>query len=293
MKRYLLGILFAFLGAVGFASKGIIIKLAYRLDADWLTVLMFRMLFSVPFYIAVIVWHHRKNTISLTNEQKLKIVILGLLGYYLSSLLDFMGLEYITATLERIVLFVYPTMVVVLAAVYHRKKIGNIQKLAILISYLGILVALGSDFGIQKDVLKGSLLVFSAAFTFACYLVFSEKLIAQIGASLYTAYIMTTAAVGIFLHYFLKNGFYIAPLDAQFYELSVLIALFATVFPSFMVSKGISLIGSGNAAIVASVGPVMTILMAYLFLDEQIGVAQILGTVLVLGGVSLITLSKK
>ena len=286
------GFIITFIGALFFSTKAILVKLAFaNTHADAVTVLALRMFFAVPFYIAIGLFaSNKKSNIYFTKRQWVYILLLGLTGYYVSSLCDFIGLQYITAGLERLILFIYPTLAVVLNAILFRQKINRYQKLAMLLTYLGIGIAFWGEMKIDSSnpqFFIGSLFCFLCAVTFAIYLVGSGKMIAETGATKFTSYAMIAAAGGIFTHYFV-TGRTIHHMDNNLLMYGFLLGIFATVIPTFFMSNGIKKIGSSNAAIISSVGPVSTILQAHFVLGEPITFAQIGGTLLVIVGVLLI-----
>jgi drug/metabolite transporter (DMT)-like permease len=249
------------------------------------------MLFALPFYIVIGLFaSNKKSNVYFTRRQWIYIILLGLTGYYLSSLCDFIGLQYITAGLERLILFIYPTLAVVLNALLFRQRVNGYQKLAMILTYAGIAIAFWGEMKIDSsnpDFFLGSFFCFLCAITFAIYLVGSGKMIAETGATKFTSYAMIAAAGGIFLHYFV-TGRTVHYMDSNLLVYGFLLGIFATVIPTFFMSNGIKKIGSSNAAIISSIGPVSTILQAHFILGERITVAQITGTVLVIIGVLLI-----
>ncbi|RMG20511.1 MAG: DMT family transporter [Bacteroidetes bacterium] len=293
----LLGAGLAFAGAVMFSAKAVFVKLAYQSGIDPLSLLMMRMLISLPFFLGIALYSRkRKGATRLKTPELVQLIAVGMLGYYLASWLDFVGLQYITASLERLVLFVYPTMVVVLASLVFRRPIRREYYLALLITYLGIALAFADklDWGSQKALWIGALWVFGAAFAYACFLIGSEKLIPKVGAVRFTANALTASCAGVILHQLIAiQGLGLEGWPTQVYVLAACIALFSTVIPSFLFSKSIGFIGASKAAIIGSVGPVSTILLAWHFLNEHISLFQILGTALVLVGVGIISLSAK
>jgi drug/metabolite transporter (DMT)-like permease len=287
------GILITLLGAVFFSTKAVIVKLAFNnVRVDAVSLLMVRMLFSLPFYI-VAVWlaGRRKDNVKLTTKQWCYIIGLALFGYYLSSLFDFMGLQFISAGLERLILFLYPTFSVLINAVLFKEKISRLQWIALLLTYAGIAIAYAGELNIEAgnpNFFKGSMLVFLCAVTFAIYTVGSGKMILQVGVTKFTAYAMLASTVGVFAHFILEGRYEILQnRQPEFIWYGLLLAIIATVIPSFLISAGMKRIGSNNVAIISSIGPVSTIIQAHLLLNEPIFAEQIAGTVLVLAGVLL------
>lgn len=252
----------------------------------------------MPFYLLALYLTKEKNSASpLTVKQRWHLLWLGLFGYYLSSFLDFEGLQFISAGLERLILFLYPSFVLVINAFLFKQKVTTIQKLALLLTYAGIGIAYFGEMKVDfsnPDFLLGSILIFLCAITYAIYIVGSGKLIPQIGATRFTTYAMLAATGGIFIHFIIRNNwnvFYSSNSTVWLYGL--LIAVVATVIPSFLISVAMKKIGSNNLAIISSIGPVSTIVQAHFILDEQMFAAQIVGTILVITGVLLIGWKKK
>ena len=215
---------------------------------------------------------------------------MGLFGYYLSSLFDFLGLQYISAGLERLILFLYPSFAVLINALIFKQHITQIQKIALLLTYAGIAWAFWGELRVDvnnPNFLWGSILIFLCSVTFAVYLVGSGKLIPQVGASRFTAYAMLAATVGIFLHFLLSEKISAIDISGSHIWYGIYLALVATVLPTFMIAAGMKQIGSNNVAIISSLGPVSTILQAHFILDEPLFWAQWGGTALVVAGVLL------
>lgn len=282
----------AALAAVGFSAKAILVKLAYLDAVDAVTLLALRMAFSVPFFLAVAVWgQFGQREAALHRRDWLAVLGLGLIGYYLSSLLDFSGLQYISAGLERLILFLFPTMVVALSALLYRTAIRREVLLALLLSYAGIALAVMPDVhsGQGGDRLAwGVALVFASTFTYSIYLIGAGHAIARIGAQRFTAYAMTVACAAVLGQFALTHPLADLQQSGRVYALSFAMAVFSTVLPVFLLSAGIRRIGSGRASLVGAIGPVSTIALAYVFLGEAITPAQIAGSLLVLAGVGVI-----
>jgi drug/metabolite transporter (DMT)-like permease len=282
------------LGAVCFSTKAILVKLAYRDTAvDALTLLAWRMIFSLPFFVGAALFSSSKtDNVKFTTAQWVYIALIGCLGYYVSSLLDFLGLQYVSAGIERLILFIYPTLVLLMSSLIFKEKIRPVQWLALVITYLGLAIAfLGEiDFSSpqKKNFLLGSVLIFICAFTYAAYIVGSGRLIPKVGASKFNSYAMSFASVGVLLHFAFLGNVSLLYLPAPVYVYSFLMAIFSTVIPSYLITAAINRIGSDNAAIVGSVGPISTIVLAYFFLSEQITSWQLVGTALILVGVLVI-----
>lgn len=300
-QQILIGCLFVLLAAFGFSAKSILVKLAYGISPqlDAITLMLLRMAISLPFFLIVALWSNRPSQKTTDRHRMgikdwLIVIVLGFLGYYLSSLLDFEGLAYISAGLERLILYLYPTFVVLLTAVVYRKAINRYQVFALLLSYAGIILVY-ADQRLQASasgLLVGSAFVASSAMTFAIFMVGSGVLIKRIGAMRFTAYSMTVACVITLLHFIFKHGGLILHFPASVYGLAVIMALFSTVLPSFLMNAGIQRIGAGSASIISSAGPIGTLILAFFLLDEIITMKQIAGTVLVLIGVYVVSRAK-
>ncbi|MDO9376415.1 MAG: DMT family transporter [Ferruginibacter sp.] len=291
-RDYLAGFIIAFIGSVLFSTKAIIVKKAFAdTHTDALTLLTLRMVFSLPFFVgAAILANKQKQNVILRPRHWGAIVLLGIFGYYLSSLFDFMGLQYVSAGLERLILFLYPGFVLLINAFVFRQKISRIQKIALGLTYLGIFIAYAGELRLDlgnPNFLLGSVLIFICAITFSIYIVGSGKIIPITGSTKFTAYSMLAATTGIFIHFALAGHYWNMPTGNDFWFYGFLLAIIATVIPSFLVSIGMKKIGSNNLAIVSSIGPVSTIIQAHFILGEPIFAAQVAGTVLVVSGVLL------
>lgn len=274
------------LGAVCFSTKAIFVKLCFRHGVDGITVLMLRMLFALPFYLVITIARKEVRNINHHDVPWGKIILLGLVGYYLASLFDFLGLQYITASLERLILFIYPTIVLVIGAVIFRRKITAPQVIAVILSYGGIALACLEHVQVTGERIGlGVFYIVLSAITYAIYLVFSDDIIKKIGSVTYTCFSMIVSSVVVLLHYFLLYDIHMTGFDWHVYFYSGLMAIISTVIPTFLIVKGISLIGSSNASLVATVGPVATISMSYFILNEPFSGIQALGTILVISGV--------
>ena len=294
----LVGFLIAFIGAVLFSTKAIIVKKAFAdVHVDALTLLTIRMVFSLPFYLvaAFFITANKSNT-KLTGKEWLYIIILGLFGYYLSSLFDFIGLQYISAGLERLILFLYPSFAVLINAFFFKQEIKRIQVWALVITYIGIGIAYFGELQIDTgnpNFYWGSFLIFLCSITYASYIAGSGYVIPKVGASKFTAYALLTSTAGVLLHYMLRGEYNMLQESKDLWWYGVLLALVATVVPTFMLSFALKKIGANNVAIISSVGPVSTIVQAHFVLGEPIFTEQIIGTVLVLIGVLLLSIKPK
>lgn len=287
------GFIITFLGAVFFSTKAIIVKKAFaHTHVDALSLLTLRMIFSLPFYIGIAIFAgNKKNNVKLSGRQWVTIIVLGLFGYYISSFLDFAGLQYVSAGLERLILFLYPSFAVLINAIAFKQKISRIQFLALLLTYSGIVIAYVGELRIDISnpaFLWGSLLIFLCAITYAIYIVGSGKIIPLVGATKFTAYAMLAATAGVFLHFAGRGNYQLLQSGSSLWGYGILLAVLATVIPSFLISNGMKRIGSNNVAIISGIGPVSTIIQAHFILGETIFLEQLAGTILVIAGVLLI-----
>ena len=294
-RKKLAGIIFAFVAAIGFSAKAVMVKLAYIDAVDAITLLALRMAFSLPFFLIVAAMENRnKGNQVLTAKDKFAVVGLGLIGYYLASYLDFLGLQYISAGLERLILFLYPTMVVLISALVFKHRVGRIAWLALLISYAGIALVYLHDMKVlQHDALSGSVLVFASALAYAIYLVGAGHTIARIGATRFTAYVLTVACIACLVQFAVTHSVGELNLSFRVYGLGVAMAVFSTVLPAFLLAAAMRRIGSMHTSMIGSIGPVSTIFLAYVFLGEQVSPMQIMGSMLVLAGVLMISLKSQ
>lgn len=282
------GLVFALLGAVGFSFKAILVKLAYRYAVDAETLLALRMGFSLPFFIAMGVIADRRAAHRLDGRDWLWMAGLGFSGYYLASYLDFLGLRYITAALERLILFLYPTLVIVLSALFLGKPIGRRALVALGLCYVGIGLAVGHDLhvaGEAADVVLGCVLVFGSALSYALYLMGNGEVVGRLGSMRVTAFATTVACVLCIGQFLLLRPLSALVLPWQVYGLGLAMALFSTVAPVWLVSEAIRRLGAGPVSLTGTLGPVITIFLGWLMLDEALGVAQIGGAALVIAGV--------
>jgi drug/metabolite transporter (DMT)-like permease len=285
------GLLLAIGGTALFALKSIFIKLAYAHGVDTTTLLMLRMLLALPFYLGMLVWLLRRpDSVSPLPREWLSLAILSFMGYYLASWLDMEGLQHISAQLERLTLYTYPIMTTLLGWVFLREKITRQIVLALVLTYSGVMVLYSHEATLSgSNVHLGVMLVAMSALTFSCYVVFSKRLIEKLGSLLFTSIAMLASTVFIFAHFAATHSLEtLARLPAPVWGYGVLLAVFSTLIPSFMVSEAITRIGTAKTSIVGTVGPVFTIGLAVLILGEPFGWFHLAGMALVLIGVSLL-----
>ncbi len=288
------GILLVLAGGILFSSKAIFIKLAYAYEVSSISLLGLRMLFSLPLFL-VIGYSRRRRA---SSEEALRggyvaiIAALGLCGYYVASYTDFLGLRYLSAGMERVILFVYPTLVLLIMRVSFGTRIRRIQLIATAVCYLGIAVAFSaSDLRTGSNFWLGAGLVFASALAYAGFVVGNGRLAPRFGSVRFTSIAMTTAALGVLAHVYL-SGSPLLGLELPVYAYGLTLALVCTVLPTYMVSEGIRRIGAGDAAILGAVSPTSTIVLEYVVLGEHINATQGLGACLVVAGVVIIGRSR-
>jgi drug/metabolite transporter (DMT)-like permease len=283
------------LGVLGFSFKAILIKLAYAwAPIDAVSLLALRMIYSAPFFALMAWWASRDRAAApVTRRDWLAILWLGFIGYYLASLVDFMGLQYVTASLERLMLYLYPTLVVLLSAVFFRQRITGRIVLALGLSYAGIVLVFARDLSIAGDphaLWLGGGLVFAGAALYALYLVGAGPVIGRLGSLRFIAWAMLASTVFVLLQFALTRPLsaLAAPLPIQL--LSLTMAIVSTVLPTFLVAEAIRRIGANSTSLVGSLGPVFTIWFGWWLLAEPVHWIQLGGAALVLAGVAMVTL---
>ena len=294
-NSYLFAAILTVIGAILFSTKAVLIKLAYQHPIDSLSLLALRMLFSLPFFVGALLFKKQATTdLPIARTDWLKMAAIGMSGFYCASYLDFIGLQYISASLERMVLYIYPTLVLLISAIAFKQKITKIQYIALALSYIGVAIIFSGKISTvgNSNPLLGAFFVFFAALTYAIFLVGSGQLLPRIGTRRFTAYSMIAAAMAALLHNTIANGFDLLKYPLEIYGIVFFMAVFATVLPTFMIAEGIRIIGANNSSIIGAIGPVSTIVLAYFFLGERLYPMQILGTLFVISGVLLITLNK-
>jgi drug/metabolite transporter (DMT)-like permease len=298
LSRRWVGPLCAVLGVLGFSFKAILIKLAYReYPVDAITLLTLRMLYSAPLFLAMAAWAQRAAHASPTSRADwLRLVWLGCIGYWLASLLDFMGLQYITASLERLVLFLYPTIVVLLSALMLRQPITRRAVAALVLSYGGIAFVFWHDLrftGEAGATLQGGALVFASAILYALYLVQAGGVIARLGSSRFIAWAMIASTVFVVAQFLLTRPLSALAVPGSIHAISLAMAIFSTVLPTWLIAESIRRMGANAASLVGSLGPIFTIGLGAMILGEAVHAIQLAGAALVLGGVLLVTLKPR
>jgi drug/metabolite transporter (DMT)-like permease len=291
-RNRMIGFGLVLLGAFGFSAKAILIKLAYaaNVQIDAITLMALRMLFSLPLFLIVAFWRkHNSESRAMSGKQWLAVIVLGLMGYYIASYLDFWGLQIISAGLERVILFLYPTFVVLFSALFHKRNITFRVGIAVILSYGGmILVFLEQLLLASANIWFGSSLVLASAVVFAIFTMGSGVMTHSIGSTRFTAYTMTVASIAALLHFGIRHGLELTHLSLRIYCLALIMAVFSTVLPAFFMNAGIRRIGASSAAIISTTGPIATLVLAFFVLNEAITVIQLFGTFLVLTGVYVV-----
>jgi len=283
------GLFLAGLGAVAFSGKAIIVKLAYRYGVDAVTLIMFRMLFALPLFLALAWWAGRGKP-PLTGRDVRTVLALGFCGYYLSSFLDFLGLRYVTASLERLILYLNPTVVLGLGVFLYKKTVTGAQILALAVSYCGVLCVFGREMSLQgTNVPLGAALVFGSALSYAVYLSYSGEEVRRLGALRLTGLATTVACLICIAQFLVLKPVSAFAVPAEVLWLSLLNATVCTFAPVVMVMLAIEKIGASLTSQAGTIGPLSTIFMAVIFLGEPFTVWVALGTVLVLAGIWLLT----
>jgi drug/metabolite transporter (DMT)-like permease len=279
-------------GSIAFSAKAIIVKLAYRHGVDAVTLIMYRMLFALPLFAALAWWAGRGKP-ALTRRDLGVVFGLGFCGYYLASFLDFAGLQYISASLERLILYLNPTLVLFMTALLYKRPVRSAQLLALGLSYCGVLLVFGQEVRLTgADTLLGAALVFGSAVSYAIYLVFSGAEVQRLGALRLTGWATTVACVLCILQFLVLRPIDVALVAPQVLWLSVLNATLCTFAPVVMVMMAIERVGATLTAQTGMIGPLSTILMGVLILGEPFNAWIGAGTLLVLAGVWLLARSR-
>lgn len=281
--------LLATLGAIAFSGKAIIVKLAYRYGVDAVTLIMYRMLFALPIFAAMAWWASRGKA-ALTRKDWLGVAWLGFTGYYLASFLDFAGLAYISASLERLILYLNPTLVLLLGLVLYGRRITLMQAIGMAVSYGGVVLVFGHEITLLgREAAWGALLVFLSAVSYAIYLVYSGEMVRRLGALRLVGLATTVACICCIVQFLVLRPMGAAAVAPEVIWLSVLNATLCTAVPVLMVMMAIERIGAGLTAQAGMVGPMSTILMGVLILGEPFTGWVAAGTVLVIVGIFVFT----
>jgi drug/metabolite transporter (DMT)-like permease len=289
---HLPGLALAVAGSIAFSGKAIIVKLAYRHGVDAVTLIMYRMLFALPLFVLLAWWAGRGKPPLSWRDWRL-VFFLGVTGYYLASFLDFAGLAYITASLERLILYLNPTLVLALGYVLYRRRVTRGQLLALAVSYGGVLLVFGHEVTLAgANVALGAALVFGSAVSYAVYLVLSGEEVKRLGALRLTGLATTVACLLCIAQFFVLRPVSAIAVAPPVIWLSVLNATLCTFAPVLLVMMAIERIGAPMAAQTGMIGPLSTILMGVLILGEPFTAWVAAGTLLVLAGIWLLAASR-
>ncbi|WP_052501368.1 DMT family transporter [Thiomicrospira microaerophila] len=296
-QHFWIGFLLAVFGTLLFSVKSIFIKLAYNAGSDADSVMLLRMSFALPVYALIAWWLWHKNPTKGRQQPLslwLKLIALGFIGYFLSSWLDLLGLELISAQLERLTLFTYPIMVAILGALFFKQPLTRKIIFALAFSYIGIwlIYAQEARFG-GEGVALGTLLVALAAFSFAFYVLFSRHIIAQVGSLWFTSWAMLAACLWVIIYFGITLDLNNFNLNADILLWTFLLALFSTVIPSFMISEAIARLGPAQTGIIGSLGPLFTVGLAVWILAEPFTLSHLFGFIFVMIGVSILTIKRQ
>lgn len=282
-----------FVGSIAFSGKAIIVKLAYRLGVDAVTLIMYRMLFALPIF-AVMAWWAGRGRAALTRKDWLGVLGLGFTGYYLASTLDFAGLAYISAGLERLILYLTPTLVVALGWLLYGRAIRRAQIAGLLLSYCGVVLVFGREAHVQgAHAAWGGLLVLLSTVSYAVYLVYSGEMVQRLGSLRLVGLATAVACLCCLAQFALLRPLSTAAVAPEVIWLSILNGTLCTAVPVLLVMMAVERVGSAMTAQTGMVGPLSTILMGVWLLDEPFTAWTAAGTALVIGGIFLFTRMKK
>ena len=289
-----LGIALAASGAVLFSAKAILAKLQYRYGVDSLDVLTLRMALSLPLFVLLGIreTQRARQRQALPSRRDLGLIlVLGVLGYYLSSLLDFWGLEYVPVSLERLILFLNPTIVLLIGLFAYRRKVAAKEWIALAVSYAGVVLVMVENLRVQGEhVLFGSALVLGAAVSYALYLAMSGELVKRMGSLQLVAYAMVVSTAATLIHYLIaRDPSGLLGLPWQVYGLATANAVFCTFLPVTFTMAAVARLGAGTAAQFSVIGPVSLVFLGAWVLGESITAIQLVGTAVVLGGVVVLS----
>lgn len=286
------GIACVLAGSVAFSAKPVLVKAAYQYGVDTVTLLALRMLFAAPLFLLMAWWAGRPD-IAFTRREIAGIVVLGFLGYYLGSFLDLAGLQYISAGFGRLILYLYPTLVLLMSALYLKLPLQRSHLASLCLSYAGIALVFSAEARIGESLpltIWGATLVFGSAATYATYLVAGSRLVHKFGSMRFSAYASLIATGFVMAHFLAIRPPQALVVAHEVYGLVAILSVFATVLPLWLMAEGLKRIGANQVSLVGCVGPLATMAFAWMFLGESITLTQLAGAALVLGGVLIISL---
>jgi drug/metabolite transporter (DMT)-like permease len=278
---------------VAFSLRAVFVKLAYEDMSDPVTLLALRMIFSLPFFVVAAAWHRRsrdgRTLPAITSRDAMSLVALGFVGYYLASFLDMFGLQFVAAGVGRLLLFIYPTIVVILSAVVLKKPMSRRDLMALAITYAGVALVLSNQFDkMSANFWLGATLVMLSAVSFSVYLVGSGEVVVRVGTIRFTAYATAAASLFCILQFLALRPLSALALPVRVYMLAVAMALISTVMPIFMMAEALRRIGASRVAMISALGPFATVVAGYLGLDEKMTLLQTAGGCLVVLGVVVV-----
>lgn len=289
------GFLFAIGSAALFAIRPIFVKLVYAEGVDSTTLIAFRMLFSMPVYLVLLLifLRNRELRMRLTAKNILAISLVGMFGYYAASFLDLLGLQYVTAQLGRMILYTYPTFVVLLGALFFKERLTLRVCASLLVTYFGVAVIFGHDLStFGEEVITGGLFILASALTFSFYLLFGKALIAEVGSRLFTCIALIAASVGILIHYALTRSITNPNVTPNSLWLILIIAVFCTVIPTFFTTSAVARIGADKTGIISMAGPAFTSTFAVAILAEAFTLYHAAGIMLTVLGIWVLRVRK-
>lgn len=293
-RQWSVGISLAVVGVLCFSLRPILIKLAYQYMQDPVTLLALRMAFSAPFFVVAAVWSgYRSLATPLKRRDLWQVVLLGLLSYYAASFLDFLALQYINAGLGRLVLFLYPTIVVMLSAMFLRRPMTGRELIALLLTYAGLALVLLKSLDSSRDVMIGAGFAMGSSICYAIYLVAGSQVVARVGSLRFSAYAMVAATIACLTQFFALRPLHALEVPAPVLGYAAAMALVSTVVPVFVTAEALKRIGANPVAIVGALGPVSTIALGWFGLEEKMTLVQMAGVALVLTGVLAVSLGPR
>lgn len=283
--------------AILFSFKVILIKLAFRYGADTISILLLRLLFALPFYVLILAYVQQTKHRYWPNHNTWRwLVFLSFIGFYFSSFLDFYGLNYLPAGIERIIIFSTPAIVLLLSFLIYKTKVTKPQIFSAVVCYIGIVIAFLNQDTLTggKNMMLGALLVLTSAVSYSLYLIFSERVLQRIPTVFFTCSVMIMSTIFVIVHYLIVYDIDdVFSFHRNVYLCGFAMAVFSTVLPTFMMSEGIKRIGAGNSAIFGGIGPISTIILAAVILDEHFSFLQYVGSALVIYGVYILSVNTK
>lgn len=288
---FVISIILASLGAILFAAKAIVVKFSYQYGASADVVLTLRMLFSLPIFGLAVWWNQRLTSPTpLIKKDVMKVCAIGLLGYFLSSYLDFLGLQYISAGLERVILYLTPAIVLVLSKFFLKKEIHRRQYWAMAVAYIGIVMVFMHDFRLNDHgaVILGGGLVFMAAVVYSVYLIFAGELVGRVGSIRLVALASASATIATCIQSLFMDPAHLFTQQSEVYYLAMINALFCTFMPMLFIMMAVNRIGSSLTAQAGTIGPVGTAFLGWYFLSEPVSTLQLAGIAVVLIGIAIL-----